>query len=194
MSLSAVPFLALLAVSPARAVEVEQGVTPDQREQVRISLINRTPRRPVTLRRLAGAAVGSAASGPVVLGSWEDVCDLPCTVRVTPRTDQLGVGGEGWFAPVRLERFDGRDLRLSVRPGRPGASVAGLVLGSMGLALAMTGATFLMVNRAVESDEELGLGRGWTRAGQAQAYGGLGLSGLGIALTLHGRTIVRQQR
>ena len=185
----------LLAISSpeAHAIEVEQGVTPEQRERVRLSLTMRRPGQEGVLMRMAGSAMGQSSEGTLMFSSWEQVCDLPCTVRVSPRSEALMVSGQGWSVPLRMHRYEGRDIDLIVRRGRPGAFMSGLLLTSIASTLAVMGGTFLLMNHLVGGADE-GMGDGWRRAGQIGTYGGLGGTVLGIGIMVGSSGRARQRR
>ncbi|TVQ89528.1 MAG: hypothetical protein EA397_14920 [Deltaproteobacteria bacterium] len=177
----------------ALAIEVEQGVTPEQRERVRLSLTMRRPGQEGVLLRMAGSAMGQGSEGTVVFSSWEQVCDLPCTIRVSPRSEALMVSGQGWSVPLRMHRYEGRDIDLVVRRGRPGLFMSGLLLTSIASTLGIIGGTFLLMDYAIGGAEE-GMGAGWRRAGRIGAIGGVAGTTLGIGLMVRGSGRARQRR
>lgn len=185
--------LGLFMAAPAQAIEVETGVRPEERERVRVNVVLSRPDRHAALISLPGPALRRGQDGSLVLPFSEELCDLPCTVRVPSRGQRLMVQGDRWQQPIRLERYQGRDIDLIVRPGRPGATLTGLLLTSLSLTFATMGSAFWITGSSIgRIDGEEGpstmhqLGRGFT-------LGGLGGMTLGLGLVVRGSSGVRQR-
>lgn len=186
--------LGLTMAAPAQAVEVESGVTPEQRERIRVSLTMSSARHEALLLRTPTGALSRTEDGSVLLPFPEELCDLPCTVRVPRLGDRLTVRGEGWAVPIRMQRFRGSDLDLVVRPGRPGALLAGMLLTTFSLIAATSGSTLWLTGSAVgRADGEEGPST-LMLAGRGLTVGGLGAMPLAIGMIIRGSPGVRQRK
>ncbi|TVQ94502.1 MAG: hypothetical protein EA397_02195 [Deltaproteobacteria bacterium] len=185
--------LGLLALPlPAQAIEVESGVRPDQRERVRVSLTLKSRKHEASLVRIARPTLSEDDVGLALFPTISEVCDLPCTVRV-PRLELLTVQGDRWSQPVRLQRFRGSDIDLVVRPGRPNAMIAGMILSTMALSMGSLGSSLWITGRASRPMDAPDTPRPTERIGRGLTLGSLGAIPLGLGFMVHGSSGIRQR-
>lgn len=171
-------------VSSVLLLAVAEGVASAD-DAASATVVMRSPNTDVTVGYVTGRATAVASNGVVAEGiEWKDVCIAPCSFQLPSGLHEITVTGPGYVGGI--ERFQLRpgENRLVARPGSAYVRVGGILLGSLGLAAAVTGGTFMLLPKEGTNDFQ-----SWALP---LLLGGLGATGVGVAMMVMSSTSIEQ--